>query len=89
MEGKVTLPERVTAAQVGVVEIVAYGAQEVVAEVAVEERALLVLADMTYPGWQAWVDGVPSPILTVDDVFRGLALQPGSHVVRFAYRPAP
>ena len=87
--GEVTLPERLIAANLGAVEVVAYDAQEVILRADVAEPALLVLADMAYPGWQAWVDGVPSPILTVDGVFRGLALDPGNHVARFAYRPTP
>ncbi len=87
--GRVALPERVTAADVGPVAVTLYDAQEVNLEVIVEEPALLVLADLAYPGWRATVDGNPAPILVVDGVFRGLALAPGTHRVRFTYRPAP
>jgi hypothetical protein len=85
----VALPERVTTADVGPADVVAYGPQEVILEATVEEPALLVLADMAYPGWRATIDGTPAPILTVDGVFRGLVLRPGAHRVRFTYRPAP
>jgi hypothetical protein len=84
----VALPERVAAADVGPVNVTAYGAHEVSLEVTVEEPVLLVLADLPYPGWRATVDGEPATILVVDGVFRGLALEPGAHRVRFTYRPA-
>ena len=87
-DGQAALPARVEAAEVGAVHVVQYDAHEVALEVAVDEPSLLVLADLAYPGWRATVDGEFAPILVVDGVFRGLALEPGSHRVRMAYRPA-
>jgi hypothetical protein len=56
----------------------------------VETRApaFLVLSDIHYPGWQATVDGEPTPIVRVDYVLRGLRLDAGSHIVQFEYRPS-
>ncbi len=82
-----TLPERVTARDVGPVHVVRYEAQEVVLEATVDGPSLLVLADLAYPGWSATIDGDPAPILVVDGVFRGVALEPGAHTVRMVYRP--
>ncbi len=70
------------------VEIVSYGAQEVVIEVRAEEKALLVLADLYYPGWEATLDGRPVQILAVDEIFRGVIVPPGTHQVRLNY-PRP
>jgi len=53
----------------------------------VDVPSLLVLADMDYPGWEAWVDGQPVAIYPVDGLFRGIMLGPGDHTVRFEYRP--
>lgn len=50
--------------------------------------ALLVLADLAYPGWRAEVDGEPAPVLTVDGVLRGVVVPAGAHVVGFRYRPS-
>jgi hypothetical protein len=47
----------------------------------------LVLTDPYYPGWRAYVDGVETPILRADYLFRAIALPPGSHEVRFVFVP--
>jgi len=47
----------------------------------------LVLTDPYYPGWRAFVDGVETPILRADYLFRAIALPPGSHEVRFVFVP--
>lgn len=49
--------------------------------------ALLVLSDVNYPGWQAWVDGQPAPIFQTNYVQRGVKIPAGKHVVRFEFHP--
>jgi len=49
--------------------------------------ALLVLADLAFPGWQADLDGREPRVLTVDAVLRGVVVPAGAHVVTFRYRP--
>jgi Bacterial membrane protein YfhO len=51
-------------------------------------RALVILSDVWYPGWQAKVDGRPASIERVDYLLRGVAVGPGTHRIEFAYRPA-
>jgi len=48
---------------------------------------VLVLADTWYPGWRATVNGRSVPIVPVDGLFRGVALEEGEHEVTFEYRP--
>jgi hypothetical protein len=55
-------------------------------EVATARPGILVLADACAPGWTARVDGEPTPWFCADYYARGLELDPGHHVVRFAYR---
>ena len=47
----------------------------------------VVLADTYYPGWAAWVDGVPANIRHADYAFRGVAVPAGSHTIVFDYQP--
>jgi hypothetical protein len=50
--------------------------------------ALLVLADLDYPGWRVRVDGRDSELAAVDGVLRGVLVPAGAHEVEFRYRPA-
>ena len=47
----------------------------------------LVLADTTYPGWHATVDGVEAPIFAANGLFRAVFVRDGSHRVGLEYRP--
>jgi hypothetical protein len=50
-------------------------------------KSMVVLTDTFYPGWKATVDGRPAGIYDAYAVFRGVVVEPGSHVVEFRYRP--
>jgi len=47
----------------------------------------LVLSEVLYPGWQAWVDGQPVAIELYEGLFRSLDLGSGLHQVVFEFRP--
>jgi hypothetical protein len=47
----------------------------------------LVLADIWYPGWQAWVDGEQVELLRANHTFRAVPLDSGDHVIDMRYRP--
>lgn len=47
----------------------------------------LVLTDVYYPGWQAYLDGQKVKIYPTDIAFRGLFVPSGKHQVIFEYRP--
>jgi uncharacterized membrane protein YfhO len=68
--------------------IILYESRRVRIEADADAPALLVLNDANYPGWRAWVDGRPAPILAADHLFRGVSVPTGRHVVEFVYRPA-
>ena len=61
------------------------GLDEVVLKVETPVPALLLLADMFAPGWKVQVDGEDRPLLRADLVLRAVALEAGSHTVRFVY----
>src|SRR5262249_28035858 len=49
--------------------------------------AVLVLADLHWPGWRVTVDGEERPLLRADYLFRAVAVEPGQHAVEFRYAP--
>ncbi|MCB9140867.1 MAG: YfhO family protein [Anaerolineales bacterium] len=50
--------------------------------------AVLVLSELSYPGWRATVDGRAAPLLNADGMLRAVALEAGSHQVEMRFRPA-
>jgi uncharacterized membrane protein YfhO len=50
-------------------------------------RAMVVLADTYFPGWQAEVDGRPSPVHEVYGALRGVVVDAGAHQIVYRYRP--
>jgi hypothetical protein len=49
--------------------------------------ALLVVSDLYYPGWKAFVDESECPIFRADYLFRAVLIPPGKHVIKFSYQP--
>jgi hypothetical protein len=48
---------------------------------------LLVVSALYYPGWHAELDGAPVEVLEANLALRAIVLPPGSHTVRWIYRP--
>ncbi len=49
--------------------------------------AMLVLADTSYPGWIAKIDGEPTHIFTANFTQRAVFVPQGTHTVTFTYEP--
>lgn len=62
--------------------------ERVTVQASAPENGIVILADRYIPGWLAYLDGTPAPILRANVLFRGVAVPAGSHVVEFIYRPA-
>ncbi|HEV2564793.1 MAG TPA: YfhO family protein, partial [Microvirga sp.] len=71
----------------GEARIVSYQRNSVTLEVETNENGILVLHDIHYPGWEAWVDGERRPVLRANLLFRGVEIGPGRHRVEFHFRP--
>ncbi len=69
----------------GRVTVVRYAPREVELDVETDGPALLVSSEAAYPGWRAFLDGRPHPLLVVNGAFRGLVVPAGRHraVMRF------
>jgi hypothetical protein len=70
-------------------EIVSYTANRVVVQAEVNQPAFLVLGDMDYPGWEAYLDGQPTKVYRANYLFRAVFLPPGAHTVEFVFLPRP
>lgn len=75
------------AVRVGAANIFKYSPNIIEINASVDTSAILVLNDADYPGWEVNVDGAAGRWFTANYLFRGIILNPGKHVVRFAYRP--
>ncbi|HMV87785.1 MAG TPA: YfhO family protein, partial [Blastocatellia bacterium] len=51
-----------------------------------QQDGFLVVSEMYYRGWEAWLDGKRVPVEKVDYVLRGLFVPAGEHRVEFIYR---
>jgi hypothetical protein len=71
----------------GEVEILEHQAQDWLLRARMERPGLVVLAETWYPGWEALVDGQPTPIHTANMAFRAVEVGAGEHELRFRYRP--
>lgn len=77
------IPEHMT----GSVRLTGYRASEVELEAEMETNGLVVLTDTFYPGWEAEIDGAPTPIVRANYFVRGVFVPAGTHRIVFRYRP--
>jgi len=68
--------------------IVGYDSERVDVRASTPTTAMLVLSDTRYPGWNAYVDGAPEPIVGANYLFRGVLVPAGTHAITFRYEPA-
>jgi hypothetical protein len=51
------------------------------------QPCILVLSELSYPGWHATLDGKTAPLLTADGILRAVALPAGDHQVTLTFLP--
>jgi hypothetical protein len=68
-------------------EVVTYAPEHIIIETDSSTDAILVVSEMAYPGWRAWVDGEPAAIWRADAGLRAIPLEAGEHRIEMAYRP--
>ncbi len=69
------------------VSIQQYSANRIALQVATPQPRWLVLSEMAYPGWEALLDGQPTPSYRADYLLRTVAIPSGTHRIEFRYRP--
>jgi hypothetical protein len=68
-------------------DITAYRPNAIHLTAETSEEAYLVLSEVYYPGWRAYVDGRAEPVLRANYAFRAIYLQSGYHEVRLVFEP--
>ena len=87
---QVVLEEKLDALQgtgEGKVQITRHDPEVVAVELEECEGGILVLSDTYYPGWEARVDGTPTPIFRANHVFRAVSVPAGARQVVFCFDP--
>jgi hypothetical protein len=67
--------------------VVSYAADRIAIETRADKPSVLVVSEIFYPGWEATVDGRPTPLRLTDFLLRGVYVDAGSHRVEMRYRP--
>ncbi len=72
-------------------QIVTYRPNQITLLVENSAQGLLTISEPIYPGWEAFVDGAPTPILRANGLFRSIVLPPNPegrpHEVTFIFQP--
>jgi hypothetical protein len=69
------------------VEVAEYTPNKVVVQVNLSADGFLVLSDLYYEGWRAFVDGVEHEVYRADYALRAVQLEAGEHQIEFAFDP--
>ena len=80
LPSEITLPSPVPS-------VVEHTLHKVTVEAKLTQPGLLVLGDMYYPGWRAFVDARETKIYRANYVMRAVFVPEGEHTVEFSYRP--
>ena len=73
----------------GSARVTAYEDNRLEIEAAAPTEGIMVLSEVYYPGWKAYLDGAETEIMRTDYNLRGIAFPGGSHHVEFRFTPPP
>jgi hypothetical protein len=69
------------------VSMVEYTPNKVIIEAACATNGFVVLSDLYYHGWKAFVDGSEREVYKADSAFRAVQLEAGQHRIEFVFDP--
>ncbi len=65
--------------------VTTYAPERMVIETSTTAPGVLVVSEIAYPAWRAYLDGERVDLLLVDHALRGVAIPAGAHVVELRY----
>jgi Bacterial membrane protein YfhO len=71
----------------GTARILSHTPNTITISVASAAEAFLVLSEIYYPGWRAYVDGHEEDLVRANGILRAVRLKAGNHQVEFRYQP--
>lgn len=69
----------------GTATVTHYDAADITVDVRTDKPGILVLSEIWYPAWKAYVDGNPAELLIADYSLRGIAVPAGTHTVELRF----
>ncbi|HEY0715590.1 MAG TPA: hypothetical protein VGF45_23110, partial [Polyangia bacterium] len=69
-------------------EITGFSTEVVTGRIKAPAAGIVVLNEFMYPGWRVFVDGQEALPVWIDLCLRGVFVGPGTHEIRWVYRPA-
>ena len=83
----ISLPQVAGAQSYSPAVVTSYASNEVKLTAQTDKDGILILTDIFYPGWQAYLDGKKVVTYPANVMFRGIFLPAGDHAVTFVYEP--
>ncbi|MFN3930080.1 MAG: YfhO family protein, partial [Thermoflexus sp.] len=69
------------------IQLALWAPEELQLEVWTKQPGFLVIGDIWYPGWRAWIDGQPAPVLRAHIALRAIPVPAGAHRIIMRYEP--
>lgn len=71
----------------GTVEYLLYEDQKFIIKTNTRSKSPLIISNVDYPGWKAYIDGIKTPIKEVNFALQSIIVPKGIHIIEFKYRP--
>ncbi len=71
----------------GVITLISSHPNEKIIQVENDKSGWLVVSDVWYPGWKAWIDGKPVDLMRANYLFKAVKVEHGDHQISMRYQP--
>jgi len=71
----------------GIANIISYSDQKILIKAKTQESSPLIISNVNYPGWKAYIDGKPAKLYEVNFMFQSIVVPAGIHDILLSYIP--